>query len=165
MTPYADRQIRPNWPQDPSRGLRPLFVTLSARIGALVMVAACLFAAWPGVRPQRWTAAVVFLAWTGSAALQNRADVIHPQYAVFALDLLVAGVLVALALIWRQAWLMAVAAFQLLTTATHVAVMIDLRIWAHAYFTAYFVWSYALLAALAWGGVEAWREARERGGR
>jgi hypothetical protein len=57
---------------------------------------------------------------------------------------------------------MAMAAFQLLTTATHVAVMIDLRIWVYAYLTAYLVWSYALLAALAWGGVLAWRE---RGGR
>lgn len=135
-----------------------MFITLPAKIGALLMAAACLYAAWPGARPQRWAALVVFVAWIGSAALQNRDDIIHPQYAIFALDLVAAGIFTAMALAWRRTWLMAVAGFQLLTTATHIAVMIDLRIWAYAYFTAYLIWSYALLAALVWGGAEAWRE-------
>lgn len=135
-----------------------MFVTLPAQIGAVLMMAVCLFAAWPGARPQRWAAVAVFLAWVGSAALQNREDLINPQYAIFGLDVAAAGVFVAMALVWRRAWLMAMAAFQLLTTATHVAVMIDLRIWVYAYLTAYLVWSYALLAALAFGGVQAWRE-------
>jgi hypothetical protein len=135
-----------------------LFVTLSAQIGAVLMAAVCLFAAWPGARPQRWAAAFVFLAWIGSAALQDRDDLINPQYAIFALDVVAAAAFTGMALAWRKTWLMAMAAFQLLTTATHVAVMIDLRIWVYAYLTAYLVWSYALLAALAWGGVQAWRE-------
>jgi hypothetical protein len=135
-----------------------LFVTTSAQIGAVLMAAVCLFAAWPGARPQRWAAAVVLVAWMGSAALQDRDDLINPQYAIFALDVVAAAVFVTMALAWRRGWLMAMAAFQLLTTATHVAVMIDLRIWVYAYLTAYLVWSYALLAALAWGGVQAWRE-------
>jgi hypothetical protein len=138
-----------------------LFVTTSAQIGAVLMAAVCLFAAWPGARPQRWAAAVVLVAWMGSAALQDRDDLINPQYAIFALDVVAAAVFVTMALAWRRGWLMAMAAFQLLTTATHVAVMIDLRIWVYAYLTAYLVWSYALLAALAWGGGLAWRE---RGG-
>jgi hypothetical protein len=138
-----------------------LFVTTSAQIGAVLMAAVCLFAAWPGARPQRWAAAVVLVAWMGSAALQDRDDLINPQYAIFALDVVAAAVFVTMALAWRRGWLMAMAAFQLLTTATHVAVMIDLRIWVYAYLTAYLVWSYALLAALAWGGRLAWRE---RGG-
>ncbi len=138
-----------------------MFVTTSAQIGAVLMAAVCLFAAWPGARPQRWAAAVVLVAWMGSAALQDRDDLINPQYAIFALDVVAAAVFVTMALAWRRGWLMAMAAFQLLTTATHVAVMIDLRIWVYAYLTAYLVWSYALLAALAWGGRLAWRE---RGG-
>lgn len=139
-----------------------MFVTLSAKIGALLMAAACLFAAWPGARPQRWAALAVFVAWIGSAALQNREHMFDPQYAIFALDLAAAGVFTAMALAWRRPWLMAVAGFQLLTTATHVAVIIDLRIWAYAYLTAYLVWSYLLLLALVWGGVEAWRERAAR---
>jgi hypothetical protein len=139
-----------------------LFVTTAAQIGAALMVAVCLFAAWPGARPQRWAAAGVFVAWIASAALQDRDDLINPQYAIFALDVVAVSLFIAMALVWRRGWLMAMAAFQLLTTATHVAVMIDLRIWVYAYLTAYLVWSYALLAALAWGGVLAWQE---RGGR
>ena len=139
-----------------------MFVTTAAQIGALLMAGVCLFAAWPGIPAQRWAAAAVFLAWMGSAALQDREDLINPQYAIFALDVVAAAAFTAMALAWRKTWLMAMAAFQLLTTATHVAVMIDLRIWVYAYLTAYLVWSYALLAALAWGGVLAWREKRGR---
>jgi len=135
-----------------------LFLTLSAKIGALLMAAACLYAAWPGARPQRWAALVVFIAWIGSAALQDRDDRINPQYAIFVLDLLAAGIFTAMALRWKRTWLMAIAALQMLTTTTHIAVMIDLRIWDYAYLTAYLAWSYLLLAALVWGGVEAWRE-------
>ena len=138
-----------------------MFVTTPAQIGAALMVAVCLLAAWPGPRPQRWAAAGVFVAWMGSAALQNRDDLINPQSAIFALDVVAAALFVGMALVWRRTWLMAMAAFQLLTTATHVAVMIDLRIWVYAYLSAYLVWSYALLAALAWGGVLAWRERGE----
>ena len=139
-----------------------MFVTTAAQIGAVLMAGVCLFAAWPGILAQRWAAAAVFLAWMGSAALQDREDLINPQYAIFALDVVAAAAFTAMALAWRKTWLMAMAAFQLLTTATHVAVMIDLRIWVYAYLTAYLVWSYALLAALAWGGVLAWREKRAR---
>lgn len=135
-----------------------MFVTLSAQIGAALMAAVCLFTAWPGARPQRWAAAAVFVGWIGSAALQDREDLINPQYAVFVLDVAAAAIFSTMALVWRRGWLMAIAAFQLLTAATHVAVMIDLRIWVYAYITAYMVWSYALLAALAFGGVQAWRE-------
>lgn len=135
-----------------------MFVTNAAQIGAALMAAVCLFAAWPGARPQRWAAAGVFVAWMGSAALQNRDDLINPQYAIFALDIVATTLFLGLALAWRRTWLMAMAGFQLLTTATHVAVMIDLRIWVYAYLSAYLVWSYALLASLAWGGVLAWRE-------
>ena len=139
-----------------------MFVTLSAKIGALLMAAICLYAAWPGARPQRWAALAVFVVWVGSAALQDRANSVDPEYAIFALDLAAAAVFMAMALAWRRVWLMAIAGLQLLTTATHVAVMIDLRIWDYAYLTAYLVWSYLLLAALAWGGAEAWRERRGR---
>jgi hypothetical protein len=139
-----------------------VFVTTAAQIGAVLMAGVCLFAAWPGIPAQRWAAAAVFLAWMGSAALQDREDLINPQYAIFALDVVAAAAFTAMALAWRKTWLMAMAAFQLLTTATHVAVMIDLRIWVYAYLSAYLVWSYALLAALAWGGVLAWREKRGR---
>jgi hypothetical protein len=96
----------------------------------------------------------------GSAAGQNRVDFVDPQYAVFAIDLVAALVISGLALAYKRGWLMWVAAFQLLTTTTHIAVMVDLRINVWAYFTAYLVWSYLLLLALVFGGLEGWRARR-----
>ena len=134
-----------------------MFLTWESQLGALIMAVICGFAAWTGGRPQRVTAAVIAAAWIGSAALEDR-RYIHPQYAIFVLDVVAAVVFSGLALIWRRSWLMAIAAFQLLTMATHIASMLDTRIWPLAYMTAYLVWSYLLLAAMAWGGVTGYRE-------
>lgn len=140
-----------------------MFSSLFTQIGALLMVLACGVALASRGRPQVITALIVAAAWIGSAALQDRQNFIDPQYAVFGLDFVIAGVFVGLALRFRQSWLMWVTAFQLLTMATHISVMVDLRIAARAYVTAYTVWSYALLIALAWGGVEGFRARSRRG--
>lgn len=124
------------------------------------MAAACLYTASSGRRPQVLAAIAVAVGWVGSAVLQNRQNAIDPQYAVFALDSVAVLVFVGLALRYRHGWLMMLAAFLLLTTFTHIAVMIDLRINVWAYFTAYFVWSYLMLVALVWGGVQGHRERR-----
>ncbi len=134
-----------------------MFTTLFAQIGAAAMIAACALALASRGRAQVITGVIVAAAWIGSAALQDRQNRIDPQYAIFALDVVIAVVFVGLALRFRQSWLMWVTAFQLLTAATHIAVMVDLRIDARAYITAYTVWSYALLLALAWGGIEGFR--------
>ncbi len=129
-----------------------MFLTPAAQIGALIMTAVCLFAAWAGGRPQRLTAGVVFVAWILSAAIQDRSYQ-NPQYVTLVLDAFLTVVFVTMALKWRETWQIWVAAFQTLTTATHVAAILDPRIWAKASITAYTVWSYLLLAALLWGGV------------
>ena len=139
-----------------------MFLTWESQLGALIMAAVCGFATWAGGRPQRVTAAVIAAAWIGSAALEDR-RYIHPQYAIFALDVITALVFSGLALRWRRGWLMAIAAFQLLTMATHIASILDTRIWPLAYMTAYLVWSYLLLAAMAWGGMTGLRDRRSSG--
>jgi hypothetical protein len=136
-----------------------MFQTWESQLGATIMAVVCLFTAWAGGRPQRWAALAVALAWVGSSALQDRRN-IDPQYAIFALDLVMVGAFGWMALTWRRSWLMAVTAFQLLTVSTHLATMMDSRIWPLAYQTAYLFWSYALLASIAWGGVEGWLDRR-----
>lgn len=138
----------------------PIFQTLPSQIGALLMAAACLFAFASGGAAQRVTAVATAIGWIGSSALQNRDDLIDPQYATFLLDLALTGVFVWIALRWRRGWSMAVATFQLLTVLTHIAIMIDLRIAARAYVTAYLAWSYLLLVAVAWGGWAGWKDRR-----
>lgn len=136
-----------------------MFLTWESQLGALIMAAVCGLAAWAGGRSQKVTAAVIATAWIASAALEDRRFV-HPQYAIFLLDLVAAIAFGGLALLWRRGWLMAIAAFQLLTMATHIASILDTRIGALAYMTAYLVWSYLLLAAMAWGGATGFRERR-----
>jgi hypothetical protein len=60
-------------------------------------------------------------------------------------------VFVVMALIWRRGWLIFASASQLLTAATHFTTLLDPRLFALAIITAYYIWSYATLGALAWG--------------
>lgn len=141
-----------------------MFSTLLAQVSLAITLAICLFTFAAGGAAQRVTALVTLAGWIGSSALQDRQDLVDPQYATFALDLLLLVVFGWIALRWRQDWSMAVVSFQLLTMLTHIAIMIDLRIAARAYVTAYLAWSYLLLLAVAWGGWAGWRD-RRRGRR
>lgn len=140
-----------------------MFSSHAAQIGVLLVVGVCLAAASSRRPAQLLAAAGVASAWIASAALQDRHAVGGPQYAIFALDILVAVGFTTLALVHRGAWLMALAAFQLLTAATHVGMIVDTRIFVRAYLTAYLVWSYLVVAALAWGAWAGWKERREAG--
>lgn len=129
-----------------------MFLTLAAQIGAVVMTLICVFAAWTGGRSQKTVAAIVFVAWILSAAIQDRSYKM-PQYWTLVLDVGLMMAFVALALRWRQKWLTGLATFQVLTMTSHFAMILDPRIWPRASITAYMVWSYMVLACLLWGGV------------
>lgn len=130
-----------------------MFLTPAAQIGAVVMTLICLFMSLAGGRPQRFIALTGFAAWILSAALQDRSYK-HPQYATFVLDGVLMLVWIWAAVKWKQGWLTWVAVFQVLTTATHMAMILDDRIWPKASITAYMIWSYLTLVAFAWGGVQ-----------
>jgi hypothetical protein len=130
-----------------------MFQTTASQIGLVVTTLICLFAAWAGGREQKTVAAIVMIGWIASAAAEDR-SFRNPQYVTLALDGLLTVVFATLAVRWRATWLMGLAAFQILTTATHFAMILDPRIWPRASITAYLVWSYAVLACVAWGGVE-----------
>ena len=61
------------------------------------------------------------------------------------------AVFAGMTLKWRRGWLIFASATQLLTAASHFAFVIDPRLSALGFMTAYYLWSYATLAALAWG--------------
>lgn len=139
-----------------------MFSYQDAQIGAVIMATICLYAFLSGGAPQRVTALVTAVAWIASGYLQEPNNLIDPQYATFALDGVVLLIFGWIALRWKRGWSMAVVSFQLLTMFTHIAIMIDLRIAARAYVTAYLAWSYLLLVAVAAGGWAGWRERRLR---
>ena len=129
-----------------------MFSTPASQIGLAVTMIVCLFAAWAGSRPQKVVAAIIFVGWIASAAVQDR-SFLHPQFLTLALDVGLAIILLYLAVTWRPLWLTALAAFQVLTMATHFAKILDPRIWPRASITAYLIWSFMVVACLAWGGV------------
>lgn len=130
-----------------------MFLTPASQIGAVIMTLISAFAAWAGGRAQKVVALICFVAWIGSAAIQDRSYK-HPQYATLVLDIALMIIFVILALRWRRPWLTGVATFQTLTMASHFAMILDPRIWPRASITAYLVWSYMVLVCLLWGGVE-----------
>ena len=130
-----------------------------AAAGYVVMVLVCGFAIFAGDRPTRLVGALIGVAWVAATALQNYTDVQHLQYRMAAADLVVLAALWAAALTYRRTWLIWATAFQLLTVATYAAFLFDRRIRAFTFYTAYYVWSYGLLASLAAG---AWRAHRTR---
>ncbi len=139
-----------------------------AGAGYVVMALVCGFAVVAGDRPARLVGLLIAVAWIAATALQNYGDVQHLQYRMAAADVVVLIALGAAAFTYRRTWLMWATAFQLLTVATYSAFLLDKRIGAFAFYTAYYVWSYGLLASLAAG---AWRaiakraKARRTGGR
>lgn len=122
-----------------------------ALAGAFAMVLACGYAILRGDRPERWCGLLIAAAWAGSFLLQDRAHNLAPQYAVAGLDVLLSLALLAMTLRFRRVWLIVASASQLLTAATHVAFVIDPRIAALGFMTAYYIWSYVTLIALVWG--------------
>ena len=122
-----------------------------AMLGFVVMALVCLYALVKGGRPEKTAAIVIALAWIASSLLQDRINILSPQWAVAWLDVVLFVVFVIMALVWRRGWLMFASASQLLTAATHFTTLLDPRLFALAIITAYYIWSYATLGALAWG--------------
>lgn len=125
--------------------------TISATVGFVVMAVVCLYAILRGGRPEKIAGVVIAVAWAASSLLQDRAHILSPQWAVAWLDVLLFAIFVGMALRWRRGWLILASATQLLTAATHFTALLDPRLFALAIITAYYVWSYATLIALAWG--------------
>lgn len=125
--------------------------TIPAIVGFIAMAAVCVYAILKGGRPEKIAGVVIAVAWIASALLQDRIHILSPQWAVAWLDVLLFAVFVGMTLRWRRLWLVVACATQLLTAATHFTAVLDPRLFALAIITAYYVWSYATLAALAWG--------------
>lgn len=124
---------------------------LLAAAGMVAMAAVCVYALWKGGRPEKIAGALIALAWLASWLLQDRVHILNPQWAVAWLDVVLFALFVVMALRWRRIWLLVACATQLLTAATHFTAVLDPRLFALGVMTAYYVWSYATLTALAWG--------------
>lgn len=144
-----------------------MITILATQIAYSVLLVVCGLALLLGRRFERLVALATLVAWLLSA-LVHRADNNQVQWGIFTVDLVYLLMLTGFAVFERRMWILFMTAFQLLVVLTHVVFMTDLTLRQWAFFSAYYLWSDAQLAALAVGVAQAWwskrREARSRPG-
>lgn len=107
-------------------------------------------ALWRGGRPERSAAVAVFAASFATPLVQSDLFA-SPQYGILTVDLLLLGWLGLLALVTDRFWPLWATGFHLIGTITHIARMVDPTVVPPAYAIGQALWSYPVLAALAWG--------------
>lgn len=128
-----------------------LFHSTLARVGVVCMAAVCVYAWMRGRRPERRTALALAIAWIASEALEDFNGHHAAQPMVFGVDLLYGGFLFVLMVRSGRQWLVWAFTYQSLVVLTHLAAILDPYADRWTFFTAYLVWSYLQLAALAVG--------------
>ncbi len=112
-----------------------------------------IIAFWRGGKLEKQVAVVVAIAWLASAFAPN--DNLSLSWALFAIDVGLLLYLLYLAAFAKRRWPMLAAAFQLLIVATHVTFAMRLHLEQWGYFTAYYLWSWGVLACIVVGALRA----------
>lgn len=130
--------------------------TLPQQINAVITAGVCGPAFWRGGKPERIVAGVVVFSWLVSPLVVSR-HWEQEQWGVLAVDGLVLGVLVALALRTDRRWVIWAAGFQLVAVVVDTIIGVDRQLAAYTYLTGSVLWSYLVKVALAVGTWDAWR--------
>jgi asparagine N-glycosylation enzyme membrane subunit Stt3 len=73
--------------------------------GFVIMGVVCLYALIRGGRPEKIAAVIIAVAWLASSLLQDRLNILSPQWGVAALDVVLIFVFLGMAVYWRRGWL------------------------------------------------------------
>lgn len=111
---------------------------------------------WRGDKPARWIGAAFLASWLGSMLVYRR-DAYNADYGILVIDILTVLVFVWVSMRTRRLWTIVASAFQAIMVASHVAVMIDLRVTLGTLFISMAMWSYGVLACIAFGTWAGWR--------
>lgn len=128
-------------------------------VSLIVAVLVCSLAMWRGDRAARWTGATLLAGWLGTLLVYKR-DPINADYGMLVIDIATLAMFVAISIRTRRLWTIVASAFMAIIVASHIAVMIDLRVTLGTLWISMALWSYGVLACLAFGTWSAWREAR-----
>ena len=131
-----------------------LFSVLPTQIATMAMLAICGLALLVGRRLERLLAVATIAAWFLSAVVQSP-DRAAVQWGIFTVDVVYLIVLIGFAMFERRVWILFMTAFQLLVVLTHIAFIIDLTLMQWGFFSTYYLWSDAELAAFAVGVAQA----------
>lgn len=140
-----------------------MFDSWPSQIGALLVVAVCVFAFLKGGETERIAAGAYILGWFASLVLQDGGALYHTQYGVMAVDVLMLVVLAGLTWKSRTAWPAWASACQLLVVMSHLLSMSDLRPSLGNYIAVINLAGLGVLIALGVGTFWVWQERRAAG--
>lgn len=140
-----------------------MFETIAGYVGAVFVGAIALFAFLKGGQPEKIGAGTFAFGWFASVLVQSNAGLFGVQWAMFAID--VAMLLVFVAMVWKapRSWPVWACALQLLVVTSHVMVMLNLRTPISAFYTVVNMTGYGIMLAIAIGTFWAWQERRAIG--
>lgn len=140
-----------------------MFETISTQIGAAVMVAVAGFAFLKGERPERIGIGAYLLAWLATILVQSQLGFDSAPWLVFAVD--VAVLVVFIALTWKshRSWPIWASGLQLLIVMSHIARITNLNPPTLVVITVFNLASYGILVSIAIGTFWAWQERRAAG--
>ena len=128
-------------------------------ISLIVAVLICGMAMWRGDQAARWIGAVCLANWLGSLMVY-RHDAYNADYGVLAIDTVALIAFIWISIRTRRIWTVVASAFLAIIVASHVAVVIDLRVTLGTLLISMAVWSYGVLACIAFGTWTSWRARR-----
>lgn len=135
------------------KGAHAIYADAVYYSGFVAMALTLVIAFWRGGRLEKQVASVVGVAWIASAFAPN--DNLSLSSVIFAIDIALMLYLFYCAAFSRRLWPMAAAAFQLLIVATHVSFALRVQLEQWGYFTAYYLWSWSVLACIVVGSLRA----------
>ncbi len=139
-----------------------MFDTLASQIGAVFVVIVCAFAFLKGDEPERFGGGAYVLGWFASLLAQST-NLYDASVGLFAIDVVMLGVLIALVWKSRRAWPTWAAALQLLIIMSHIVYYVDVRPPAASFITVINLAGYGVLLSLAIGTFWAWQDRRAAG--
>lgn len=126
-------------------------------VSLILAILVCASAMWRGDRAARWIGAAFLASWLGSMLVYRR-DAYNADYGMLAVDALTLVVFVWISVRTRRIWTVVASAFMAIIVASHVAVIIDLRVTVGTLLIGMAMWSYGVLACIAFGTWTSWRE-------
>ncbi|SFS70769.1 hypothetical protein [Brevundimonas viscosa] len=137
--------------------------TAPSQIGFLLAALVAAFAFLKGDEPERIGAGAFLLGVFAALLLHDRTALTGVQWGVLAVDLVFLGVCAALAWKSRRSWPVWACGFQSLVVMSHLLALVDLRPALAAFYVVINLAGYAVLAAIAIGTWQAWRDRRAEG--
>ena len=134
--------------------------SLLSQIGFAVAALVAAFAFLKGDEPERIGAGAFLLGVFATLLVHDRTALTGVQWRVLAVDLVFLGVCAALAWKSRRSWPVWACGFQSIVVMSHLLAAVDLRPSLAAFYVVINVGGYGVLAAIAAGTWQAWRDRR-----